>query len=197
MNRISTTLRQDLPALPPRMRNLPVNGEGYPVPFVCAWIDGEPNFSVADPRKLAACHDQRWCSVCGEPLGQYKAFVLDSVATVTRTATEPPAHIDCARFAAAALSRAIVTLVWVTRGYSLERVEGRTIFRIGEPEQTFWYASGRRANRQEVMESVQAATPLLYEIAHKHGEAAVMELDMKVARATKYFPKHAAFADHA
>lgn len=191
------SLRQDLPTLPPRMRNLPVNGDGYPIPFVCAWIDGEPNFSVPDPRKLAACHEQRWCSVCGEPLGQYKAFVLDPITAVTRIATEPPAHIECARFAAAALSRAFVTLVWVTRGYSLNRIEDRTVFRIGEMEQTFWYAGGRRANRQEVMDSVQTALPSLYDLAHADGEAAVMELDTLVARATRLFPKHAALANHA
>jgi hypothetical protein len=191
------TYRPGLPTVPPRMRNLPVNGEGLPVPFVCAWIDGEPNFNVADPQKLAACHDQRWCSLCGELIGQYKAFVLDSVTGVTRTAGEPPAHIDCARFAAAALSRAFVALVWVTRNYSLERIEDKTVFRIGEPEQTFWYAGGQRANRQEVMDSMQDALPALYELAHRDGEVAVMELDLKVARATKYFPKHAAFADHA
>ena len=188
------TYRPGLPTVPPRMRNLPVNGEGYPVPFVCAWIDGEPNFSIADPRKLAACHDQRWCSLCGELLGQYKAFVLDPVAAVTRISTEPPAHIECARFAAAALSRAFVTLVWVTRGYSLERIDGKTVFRIGEPEQTFWYAGGQRAARQEVMGSMQAALPTMYALAHEEGQAAVMELDLKVARATRHFPKHTPLA---
>ncbi|WP_213761770.1 hypothetical protein [Caballeronia sp. dw_19] len=190
------TYRPGLPTVPPRMRNLPVNHEGYPVPFVCAWTDGEPNFSVVDPRKLAACHDQRWCSLCGELIGQYKAFLLDPVMAVMRTATEPPAHIDCARFSAAALSRAFVTLVWVTRGYSLGHVGSTTVFHIGEPEQTFWYAGGRRANRQEVMDSFQAATPPLYELARADGEVAVMKLDMKVKRATKYFPKHAALADY-
>ncbi|OTP79450.1 hypothetical protein [Caballeronia sordidicola] len=188
------TYRPGLPTVPPRMRNLPVNCEGYPVPFVCAWIDGEPNFSIADPRKLAACHDQRWCSLCGELLGQYKAFVLDPVAAVTRISTEPPAHIECARFAAAALSRAFVTLVWVTRGYSLERINGKTVFRIGEPEQTFWYAGGLRATRQEVMDSMQAALPAMYALAHEEGEATVMELDLKVARATRHFPKNTTLA---
>lgn len=188
------TYRPGLPIVPSRMRNLPVSGEGYPIPFVCAWINGEPNFSIADPRKLAACHEQRWCSLCGELLGQYKAFVIDSIAAVTRDTAEPPAHIDCARFAASTLSRAFVTSVWVTRVYLLEQVEGKPVFRIGEPEQTFWYAGGRRATRQEVMDSTQSALPALYELAHADGESAVLHLDFLVARATRYFPRHAAHA---
>lgn len=171
---------QDLPEMPPRMRNLPVNDDGYPVPAIRAGIEAKNR-----------------CPLCGEPLGQYKAFVIDSITAVTRTATEAPAHIECARFAAAALSRAFVALVWVTRSYSVERIEDKTVFRIGYPEQTFWYGGGRAANRKEVMDSMQAALPAMYVLAHQDGEAAVMELDMKVARATRHFPKHAAFADHA
>ncbi len=47
------------------------------------------------------------------------------------------------------------------------------------------------------MDSMQAVLPAMYVLAHQEGEATVMELDMKVARATMRFPKHAAFADHA
>jgi hypothetical protein len=173
-------LRHDLPELPARMRNLPVNDDGFPVPATRTGIEVKHR-----------------CPLCGEPLGQYTAFVIDSITAVTRTATEAPAHIECARFAAATLSRAFVALVWVTRSYSLDQLEDKPVFRIGYPEQTFWYAGGRSANRQEVMDAMQAALPTMYEIAHRTGEAAVMELDMKVARATKHFPKHAAFADHA
>lgn len=195
MNSISTTLRQDLPTLPARMRKLPVSSHGEPVPFFCRWVDGKPAMRAADPLKLAACHDRGLCVLCGEPLGQYKAFVLGPMSAVNRLSDAPPAHTECAKFAA--MTSPDLALVWVTRRCSLVRTLGSDLFEIGEPEQTFWYIAGRNASRQEVMNWVQAGLPEMYEIARRQSETAVMELDTRVARAARVFPKHAAFADHA
>lgn len=217
-----TALRQGLPELPLRMRALPRDDRGYPVPFFVAWIDGKPDFRVADQAKLGACHNERRCWLCGEKLGRYMAFVIGPMCAVNRISAEPPSHIECARFAAQAcpflarpkaLRRATglpedkiepagvmlprnpgVALVWVTRKYSLVRTRNGVLFEVGNPEQTFWYAEGRLASRAEVMESMQTGLPSLYEVAHAEGEQAVMELDTQVARATRLFPKHAAAA---
>jgi hypothetical protein len=191
------TYRSDLPVVPPRMRNLPVSAEGAPVPFFAAWSNGAPDIAVVDAPKLVACHQNGWCSICGEPLGQYKAFVLGPLGSVNRKSYDAPAHIDCAKFAAVTRKMGIgVALVWVTRCYSAVPGRGYVMSKVGEPEQTFWYIDGRSANRQEVMESLQDALPALYEVAHAEGEVAVMELDTAVARASRYFPKHAAMANH-
>jgi hypothetical protein len=220
MNANPTQLRKELPELPPRMRKLPLSDKGYPVPFFVAYVDGKPDFRVADKAKLAACHNNRLCWLCGEPLGKYKAFVLGPMCAVNRVSAEPPSHTDCAKFAAIAcpfltLPKATrrvaglpedrdapagfgikrnpgVALVWVTRSYKPFRAPGGVLFQVGEPEQTFWFAEGRCASRDEVMESVQSGLPLLYEAAHAQSEEAVMELDMMIARATRHFPKHAA-----
>ncbi|MFD1557053.1 hypothetical protein ACFSHT_15740 [Paraburkholderia silviterrae] len=217
----STALRQGLPELPQRMRALPVDSRGYPVPYFVDWIDGKPDFRVMDSRKLAACVYYKRCWICGEPLGQYKAFVIGPMCAVNRVSAEPPSHTDCAKFAAQAcpflaLPKAArresnmpvdlqvsgimlkrnpgVALVWVTRSYHAVAVDNGVLFDIGEPEQTFWYAEGRLASREEVMASVQSGLPALYDLAHADGEAAVLELDTMVARATRYFPPHAAGA---
>ncbi|BCF88712.1 hypothetical protein [Paraburkholderia largidicola] len=219
---MSQQLREGLPELPARMRALPLDERGYPVPYFVAWIDGKPDFRVADQKKLAICHNRHCCWLCGEPLGKYMAFVIGPMCAVNRTSSEPPSHTDCAKFAASAcpflarpkavrrasglpedrvdpaglgLSRNPgVALVWVTRSYKPFKAPGGVLFKIGEPEQTFWYAEGRAATREEVMDSVQSGLPRLYELAHLQGDAAVMELDTAVARATRHFPRHAAAA---
>jgi hypothetical protein len=217
----STALRHGLPELPPRMRALPVDSRGYPVPYFVDWIDGMPDFRVMDSRKLAACVYYKRCWICGEPLGQYKAFVIGPMCAVNRVSAEPPSHIDCAKFAAQAcpflaLPKAVrreanmpeetqvsgimlkrnpgVALVWVTRSFRTVLVDNGVLFDIGEPEQTFWYAEGRLASRAEVMASVESGLPALYELAHADSEAAVLELDTMVARATRFFPPRAAAA---
>lgn len=189
------TVRQDLPGLPSRMRKLPVSAYGEPIPFFCRWADGKPVMRAADPVKLAACHDRGLCVLCGEPLGQYKAFVLGPMSAVNRLSDAPPAHTECAKFAA--MTSWELALVWVTRCSTLVRTLGSDLFEIGEPEQVFWYLAGRSASRQEVMNWIQAGLPEMYEIAHRQSEAAVTELDAMVARSARVFPKHAAFADQA
>lgn len=219
---MATALREGLPELPPRMRALPVDSRGYPVPYFVGYVDGKPDFRVMDGRKLAECVYFKRCWLCGQPLGQYKAFVIGPLSTVNRVSAEPPCHTDCAKFAAQAcpfltLPKAVrrdanmpassrdpggvmlkrnpgVAAVWVTREFRTVHHGDGLLFRIGEPEQTFWYAEGRAASRGEVWSSVEAGLPELYELAHAEGDAAVLELDTLVARATRHFPPHAAAA---
>jgi hypothetical protein len=95
-------LRSGLPALPRRMRALPINEKGYPVPYFVEFIDGKPDFRVLDARKFGLALNQGLCWLCGEPLGKYKTFVLGPMCAITRTTSEPPCHHDCATFAAMA-----------------------------------------------------------------------------------------------
>lgn len=45
---MTTSLRADLPPLPPRMQRLPVDERGYPVSFFVAWPDGKPDLPSAE-----------------------------------------------------------------------------------------------------------------------------------------------------
>jgi hypothetical protein len=141
-------LRPDLPILPARMRKLPLDARGYPVPWFVEWIDGVPDFRVMDSRKLiAVMKGERRCWTCGQPLGRNLAFVVGPMCAVNRISSEPPSHLECALFAVTAcpfLSRPKahrreantpagagpgagtmiernpgVSLVWVTRHYRL------------------------------------------------------------------------------
>jgi hypothetical protein len=96
------TLRSGLPELPARVRSLPIDRRGYPVPWFVEWIDGEPDFRVMDSRKLALAHKQKLCWLCGQPRGKWLVFPIGPMCVVNRTNSEPPCHYDCALFSARA-----------------------------------------------------------------------------------------------
>jgi len=96
---MTNPLRDGLPELPPKMRGLPIDERGYPVPFFVAIIDGKPDHRVADPRAQKACVEHNRCWICGGPLGRFRAFVIGPMCMVTETSGEPPSHLECAEYA--------------------------------------------------------------------------------------------------
>jgi hypothetical protein len=210
--------RPGLPPMPDRIRQLPVSEKGYPVPYFVAWIDGVPDFRISDPAKLVRCVKQHRCWVCGEPLGKYFAFNIGPMCAINRISSEPPSHTSCALFSATAcpfltLPKAVrrdanmpadtqnpagnmiernpgVALVWVTQTYRKLRAEGGVgvLFEIGEPTETFWFAQGRAATTQEVMDSIASGLPILQDLATQDGPDAVRELAAMTREAMKYVP---------
>jgi hypothetical protein len=88
------------PDLPAKMRSLPVDHRGFPVPWFVAWVNGEPQFPVADARKFGGAINHGLCWVCGGALGRLHAFVIGPMCVINRTTGEPPCHPECARFSA-------------------------------------------------------------------------------------------------
>jgi hypothetical protein len=207
------------PDLPARMRALPVDRRGFPVPWFVAWIDGEPHFPIADGAKLVAAVRHNRCWVCGEPMGRIKAFTIGPMCAVNRTSSEPPAHLDCARFSArncpfltkpnmkrvgehlhphgveepggTMIKRNPgVTLVWQTLRYEpWDAGGGKVLFDIGKCHAANWYAHGRTATRDEVLESIRTGIPLLEAEADKDPlPGAHLELARMIARAMTEFP---------
>lgn len=108
---MSAAVRPSLPPLPDRMRRLPLDHRGFPVPWFVAWFDqgkpcdpgvGKADFRVIDAPKMSIAVRQRRCWVCGEPLGVRMAFVIGPMCAVNRVISEPPSHRDCAIFSATA-----------------------------------------------------------------------------------------------
>lgn len=97
-------VRLELEALPPRLRKLPVDARGYPVPWFVAWVDGPdgpetvPEFRAMDGRKFRRAVKERLCWVCGEMLGRWLAFPIGPMCCITRTIAEPPSHVECAEW---------------------------------------------------------------------------------------------------
>jgi len=93
--------------VPMRMRKLPLDHRGFPVPWFVAWFRdgktvnpgyGEPDFRVVDTPKLGRAVKERLCWVCGERLGRHLAFVIGPMCAVNRINSEPPSHRECALF---------------------------------------------------------------------------------------------------
>lgn len=84
------------------MRMLPVDARGYPVPYFVAWVEGVPDFRISDERKLVRCVQEHRCWLCGQRLGTFLAFVVGPMCAINRISSEPPAHRECAEFAAKA-----------------------------------------------------------------------------------------------
>lgn len=202
--------------VPERMQRLPRDPRrGIPVPWFVAWIDGQPDYRVIGPGKLALGIRFGHCWLCGYPIGRNGSFVIGPMCSVTRTNSEPPSHRDCAIYAAVTcpfLTRPAmrrrekglpedavepagvglrrnpgVVAVWSTRKWSLfSDCRGGTLVKMGDPTEVLWYAEGRAATRAEVEASIESGLPLLE--ADKEGPAAAAELGRLVDVARRYLP---------
>lgn len=88
------------PDAPARIRDLPVDARGFPVPWFVAWIDGAPDFRVVGPGRFVEAVRFERCWICGQRLGAFKAFTVGPMCAVNQTSSEPAQHLECARFAA-------------------------------------------------------------------------------------------------
>lgn len=105
-------LLASLPPLPARMRSLPVDARGYPVPWFVAWLDadgrsvprgqGTPDFRVVSPAAISTAVSSKLCWICGQKRGELGAFLIGPMCAVNRVSSEPPSHPTCAEFAALA-----------------------------------------------------------------------------------------------
>jgi hypothetical protein len=201
------------------MATLPVDERGYPVPFFVAWIDDKPDFRVMDPEKWQRAVKDRLCWVCGKRLGSYMVFVLGPMCGITRTSAEPPCHLECARWSAincpflarphmvrreheqllaqgAVISGESiernpgVSALWICHDYKLFRPNGGgMLIEVGDPEEVQWFAEGRIARREEVIESIRTGLPALEAEAEKEkAKGAVEDLRRRVRAFQRWVP---------
>lgn len=208
----------DIP-MPERVARLPRDARGYPVPYFVAYVNGVPDFRVADGEKKARCVERDLCWICGDKLGRFRAFLIGPMCAVNRISADPPMHRDCAEYSAKAcpfLTRPQqkrnpkdlpeghqepggvmirrnpgVALVWVVeRGNAWARMDGGEIlFRLGQATEALWYREARPATRAEVEASIQTGLPLLQKLAQEEGPDAVEMLEMALQAAKKYLPE--------
>lgn len=174
------------------MLDLPLDERGYPIPWFVLWIDGKPDFRVMDEEKRVRAVRERICWCCGKPLGDVFAFVSGPMCGMSRTSSEPPAHLECALWSVKgcpflSLPKATrrdvglpddvktpgiliprnpgVALVWITDTYKTFNVKNGFLMEMGEPIRVEWYAQGRPATRAEVQASITAGLPALQDLA--------------------------------
>lgn len=146
------------------------------------------------------------------------AFVIGPMCAVNRVSAEPPAHVACADWSARAcpfLARphmdrreaglpehqdapgfAIkrnpgVSLVWLTRTAAAfpAHVGGEgVLFNVGDPVQVRFYREGRKATREEIMESIETGLPTLMQMAQDESPEAVSELEHQYEVAMELLP---------
>jgi hypothetical protein len=210
-------MNQPLPPLPSRIALLPRDHRGFPIPWFVAELDsGERDFRVADDRKRAAAVQRGLCWVCGQQLGQFKAFVIGPMCAVNTVTSEPPCHFDCAEFSvmacpfltrprmrrnekdlpAASIKGAGVPLdrnpgvvcIWVCKSYRPFEVSNGWLIRLGPPTAVKWFAEGKPAAREQALDSIASGYPLLLDIAKQEGRSAIVALEAQRERALKLLP---------
>ncbi|MEY9428174.1 hypothetical protein ABH975_003489 [Bradyrhizobium ottawaense] len=202
--------------LPDKMRRLPIDERGFPVPKFVPWIDGKPEFRGFDPDHMRTCVRLKRCWLCGAPLGVNMTFVIGPMCAVNRNSAEPPCHHSCAEYAAKACpflsqprarrnekglpeQRADpagimikrnpgVTLLWTTKSYRVINTKTGPLFTVGDPEQVEYFCEGRKAKRDEIMASIKSGLPILQDMAKKDGPEAEDVLAGMVERAMKLVP---------
>lgn len=213
---MSEQLRKGLPPLPDRFKSLPIDPRGYPIPwFVGTLEDGTRDFRMADADKRVRAANHRLCWLCGHKMGKYIAFVIGPMCAVNRNTSEPGCHLDCATFAVTAcpfLMRPMAqyrtanlpdgaqnvphgiggnpgaSCIWITETYRPYRVEKSWLIRIGEPHRVEWWAEGKPATRQQILDCFDNRLSILADMAKEEGPDAVAELAKYVDRTMVLLP---------
>lgn len=201
----------NLATLPRRMKGLPVDRRGYPVPWFVLWVNGEPEFRAIDTAKWKSAVRDRRCWVCGGSLSRWLAFPIGPMCAITRTTSEPPTHRECAEWsirhcpflsnprmvrregalppglhapAGQPLTRNPgVVCLWMTRSFELfADHQGQPLITVGPPEDVTWWAEGRAATLAEVQTSLDDGLPALLAAAKRDGPFAVERLGKELAR---------------
>jgi hypothetical protein len=206
------------PDAPENIRRLPVDHRGFPVPYFVAWVNGKPDHRVFDPSKVEPAVRGDLCWICGEPLGEDKAFVIGPTSAFNRMTTEPASHWACGCFAASAcpfltqprmrrnpkgLENVVlvepggtmqhsldVSVVWATTSFTqtLHR-DGRTLrFELGQPTRVSWFTEGRPASREEALASIEATAHRYRGLVEAGGQAAAKKLAEYRARVLALLP---------
>ena len=86
-------------AMPSRIRALPRDHLGRPIPwFVADLDDGRRDFRIADPDRRARALRDGLCWVCGQRLPRSQVFIIGPMCTINRITAEPPNHNECAEY---------------------------------------------------------------------------------------------------
>jgi hypothetical protein len=91
-------MKFELP-IPERLKHLPVDERGYPIPYFVAIVNGKHDFRLLDAEKQRICCEYKKCAICGQKLlkGLYY-FISGPMGAMNKVSTDPPMHKECAEF---------------------------------------------------------------------------------------------------
>lgn len=87
--------------IPERMRHLPRDERGYPVPFIVLRdTTGRAHFTVNDEALRLRCFAEDLCGICGTKLFRGRWFIGGPLSAMDPNGVfvDPPMHAECARF---------------------------------------------------------------------------------------------------
>ncbi|PYJ07654.1 MAG: hypothetical protein DMF06_14995 [Verrucomicrobia bacterium] len=148
--------------------------------------------------------EKKLCWICGQKLGAYLAFPVGPMCVLNRNISEPPSHLECARFAVKACPFLAIpakarrdknlppdieapagiglkrnpgiTAIWICKEYQSSLLPNGLLFQLGEPIGAEWYYEGRPASREEVETWIESGLPSLLAIAKTDGPVALLAL---------------------
>lgn len=197
--------------LPERIKALPVDDRGFPVPYFVAIVDGKPDHRITDPNKLVACVSQGLCWVCGQPLHNDITFIVFPMCAANSITDEPPAHYECNKFSCTycphlsnpkakrnthhlpgELVRSETGIdntglpvqgIWTPycNEYQIEPTSTSLLFRLATPEKVEWYYEGRLATKEEVLSNFNVRIPVLERQVDEQGKLA-FDIQVNTAR---------------
>jgi hypothetical protein len=97
-----------------------------------------------------------------------------------------------------------VTMLWVCDEWRMEIIrhpqnagdpgapQAGILFQMGDPSEVLWFADGRAASREEVLESIKTGMPALKGVAMQQGERAVLALNAALQYFERYLPERSA-----
>jgi hypothetical protein len=203
--------------VPDRMRRRPIDHRGFPVPWFVSLktADGRWDFVHLDPARLDHAYRAGLCTLSGEPLGKFVAFVVGPMGIINRVAAQPPCIPDLGEWAAQVcpfLSRPLAKrphvdaqetalppglmvpdnpggcVVWVVRRQ--DYVRGRDgLYRFGAPHRVSWWTKGRQATPQEVRAIYEARADKLRAMAEAEGPDSLHRFELRKHRADTYLPQ--------
>lgn len=123
-----TTLVERTP-IPHRMRTLPLDPRGYPIPYIVFRDrNGDPHFTINDGRVRLRCLLQRRCGICGKKINGPVWFVGGPLSAFHPHGAyaEGPLHENCAEYA-------LKVCPWLAVSCYMGRIDASTLYtREGE-----------------------------------------------------------------
>jgi len=137
------------------------------------------------------------------------------MCAINRNTSEPPCHRDCAEFAVQACPFLMLPkadyrtanlpkdggklphgidgnpgacCIWITETFRPYRTSGSWLIEVGEPVEVLWWAEGKPASRQAILDSFDRRLPLLREMAQSEGPEAEAALQSYIDRTMALLP---------
>lgn len=163
------------------LANLPKDKRGRTIPWFVTETNekGEPDFVHIHPTRPTLAWAKDLCWICGGGLlNSKRSFVMGPMSLFSRICTEPPMHLDCARFAVQTCPFMLnprrkradtdiqspgvpldrnpgVNLIYRASSFKVRPEDGGLVYLLGSPHRIEAWKEGRRATFDEFRESVE------------------------------------------